>query len=174
MNISMANYIVVLNPGQKLSPVRKLLQSVLARANQRNIKNNRRRYINKVNGESNMSRDPNLPNRDQYTLGNESRSNVKGIKGGDKCHNTTPVSGQMTLGKPHNIGMRKGTFKGKASDLRMEQGSTRFSKGTRLAKADQAGTVSGGGAGHKAQTKGHASLSRGNFGKKPGKMNPQG
>lgn len=120
-----------------------------------------------------MAKDPVLPKGNGFTTGNE--ANIRGIKGGSRPHGeNVPVRGQMTLGKAHCIGDRKGTFKGKASDLRKEQGSNRFTKnGTaRLARADQAGGQHG--QGHKAQTKGHASLSRGTFGKAPGKMNPQG
>lgn len=114
-----------------------------------------------------MSKDPTIPSVHNFKTGNE-----KGANGnrGKQAHASTPVKGQMQLGKSHNIGARKGSFKGKPSDLRSEQDTTRFSK----AAYRLAGPVDGGGAGHTKQSKGHSSLSRGNFGKKPGPMNKQG
>lgn len=104
-----------------------------------------------------MSHTPYLPKANGFNTGNE--AGVKGIGGGSKCHANTPVSGQMKLGEAHCVGDRKGRFKGEGYDLRNK--ASRFSNGTRLSKADQAGGQKG--AGHKSPPKGHKSLAKGGF-----------
>lgn len=95
---------------------------------------------------------------------------IFGKSEGGGSHKASPIPGQMKSGKASCVADRAGSFKGTPSDLRNEQGNARFGR----AAYRQAGPVDGGGAGHTKQTMGHSSLSRGNFAKKPGRMNPQG
>lgn len=85
---------------------------------------------------------------------------VNGNTSGKQAHANTPVSGQMKIGEAHCVGDRKGRFSGEGYDLRNKAG--RFSSGTRLAKADQAGGTKG--AGHASQPKGHKSVVKGKKG----------